>query len=117
MKTSGKKKSFQIGTAFWIAAIAMGGRASGSITDHMIRARRPRRCAPHLELRRQRAQKARHDEDGRRQPDGRIGDDEAPAAVEKAEIPQQDEERDRELQGSIRPARKNSRMKVLVRDA
>ena len=36
MKTSGKKKSFQIGTAFWIAAIAIGGR-SGSITDHMIR--------------------------------------------------------------------------------
>ena len=37
MKTSGKKKSFQIGTAFWIAAIAIGGRASGSMTDHMIR--------------------------------------------------------------------------------
>ena len=40
MKTSGKKKSFQIGTAFWIAAIAIGGRASGSITDHMMRGSR-----------------------------------------------------------------------------
>src|SRR3712207_3314071 len=37
MNTRGKKKSFQIGTAFWIAAMAMGGGASGSMTDHMMR--------------------------------------------------------------------------------
>ncbi|MNW11399.1 hypothetical protein D3C71_2088470 [compost metagenome] len=38
MKTSGKKKSFQIGTTFWMAAITMAGRTSGSMMAHMIRA-------------------------------------------------------------------------------
>ena len=38
MKTRGKKKSFQIGTALLMAAITMAGRARGSMTDHMIRA-------------------------------------------------------------------------------
>ena len=36
MKTSGKKKSFQIGTALLMAAITIAGRARGNITDHMI---------------------------------------------------------------------------------
>ncbi len=36
MKTSGKKKSFQIGTTFWIPAITMAGRTSGSMIAHMI---------------------------------------------------------------------------------
>ena len=40
MKTSGKKKSFQIGTALWMAAITMAGRVSGSMIDHMMRASR-----------------------------------------------------------------------------
>ncbi len=101
MKTSGKKKSFQIGTAFWIAAIAMGGRASGSMTDHMIRgSEAPSMRAASSSSAGSVRRKPRHDEHRRWQADRRIGDDEAPAAVEEAEIAQQDEERDdRELQG------------------
>ena len=38
MNTRGKKKSFQIGTTFWMPAITMAGRTSGSMIDHMIRA-------------------------------------------------------------------------------
>ena len=106
IRTSGKKKSFQIGTAFWIATITSAGRASSMIEAHDAK------LAGAIHARRFFSSRGRcagtgHDEDGGRNAHRDIDKDEAEIAVDQSQRSSWMNKDDRQLQRHCHSAEEN----------